>query len=354
MRRFLLIFHAVLLCLPATAQAVSTPQAVSAEPHPTSAHVSWARNLSEERPGYVYRVYRSTSQSGPWTIQTPEVAAGDPDNCYARRCQILDLGLMPGATYYYRVTARDMLGNESAKSNVTIAASWGTTRPADATVPAFSAYFSGGPLKPTRWDTCWVNIETDDCAFDEKRAATWYGRTYDCTSGNVATGGRAPGGAMSDPLGFAFQYGYAEIRARLPDSVGMRPTFWLCSEYAVGLYCPREIDVFEVLGSTVYMSVHDHPNNVHSTTGWDSNAEFHSDYHVYGIDWTASYIRWYVDGVLRRELTTPASLIPRDRMYLLITLLAPKLGRWGGDPPAPDSSFPMYFTVDHVNVWQRP
>jgi beta-glucanase (GH16 family) len=76
---------------------------------------------------------------------------------------------------------------------------------------------------------------------------------------------------------------------------------------------------------------------------------------VYGVEWEAGEIRWYVDGQLY-ERRTPADLPPGrkwvfDKPFFLLLNLAVG-GDWPGKPDQA-TKFPAVMAVDYVRVYQR-
>jgi beta-glucanase (GH16 family) len=175
----------------------------------------------------------------------------------------------------------------------------------------------------------------------------WNGRTYDYTSGMVMTGGRAADG----PPGFAFRYGRAVARVKVPKGPGLLPAFWLL--LASGASRP-EIDAMEILGSSTnvdrmhihYVGAGGRPAGAEAD--W-TGPDFSAGWHTFAVDWEPKAIVWYVDGVARWRVSDPDA-IPRRPMYLLLTLAV------GGEFPGPPSAstmFPSSMQVDYVRVWQQ-
>jgi len=78
--------------------------------------------------------------------------------------------------------------------------------------------------------------------------------------------------------------------------------------------------------------------------------------HVFGLEWEAGEIRWYLDGAhwqTQTEWHTAGSPSPApfDRSFHLLLNLAVG-GNW---PGAPDETtvFPQQLRVDWVRVWRR-
>lgn len=237
----------------------------------------------------------------------------------------------------------------------------------------FSDEFNGSALNPASWTTCYW-WEKKGCTNAGNHELEWYqpenvqvsdgalqliaqsqtvsgsdGNTYPYTSGMVTTGRSTE--KLSDPVRFAFKYGFAEIRAKIPSGRGLWPAFWLLPADNTS---KPEIDVMEVLGhlpNEANMSIHyATPNGSAVRVGnvWDQTT-LSSGWHTYAIDWEPDHISWYIDGYQRWRITS-AEQIPAEPMYLLINLAV------GGDwPGAPDdhTPFPSRFQIDYVRVWQQ-
>lgn len=171
---------------------------------------------------------------------------------------------------------------------------------------------------------------------------TNYGAQY--LSGLVMTGGESDNSSYPK---FSFQYGYMEVRARIPSGQGLWPAIWMMpASYKDG---DGEIDVMENLGqdpSTVYGTVHVHgQQQQHTFHGIDLS----QGYHTYAVDWEPDHISWYIDGQLYGT-TTNTSLIPAEPMYPIINLAVG--GSWGGNPDA-TTPFPATMDIDYIHVWQK-
>jgi beta-glucanase (GH16 family) len=235
----------------------------------------------------------------------------------------------------------------------------------------FDDEFDGSTLNGNKWvPTYWWG--DNGCTIDTNNELEWYlpddalvtagllrlraekrtvkasnGKTYNYTSGVVTTGRSSS--SLGTPPKFEFQYGYTEIRAKMPKGKGLWPAFWLLS---CDQNWPPEIDVMEIIA--------DQPNvdnmTLHYLTGGGSEAssggewagpDFSAGWHTFGLDWQPNAVIWYVDGVERRRDTDPTH-IPAESMYLLLNLAV------GGDwPGAPDAAtvFPAYYDIDYVRVW---
>lgn len=166
----------------------------------------------------------------------------------------------------------------------------------------------------------------------------------------------------------SFQYGYFEIRAKLPGGVGAWPAFWfLPNDIRQGVRWPRcgEIDMMEhtlVHSGDVVYSLHSEKHNhanpntfQYSTSVYQEN--LFEEYHVYGMEWTEEYIEYFFDGksVCKyakaddKEDQTEVAW-PYDKPYYMILNIAVG-GMMGG--PVDDSQLPFTMVIDYVRAYQK-
>ena len=150
----------------------------------------------------------------------------------------------------------------------------------------------------------------------------------------AATGGyQYTSGQINTRFTFAQQYGYFEVKAKLPAGQGLWPAFWMLP--ANGSW-PPEIDVFEVLGNdpnTIHETSHSTvQTTVHQQTHLDNTDQFHT----YGMLWDQNYLVWTIDGVEVNRQITPADM--NQPMYILLNLAVggywPAKALWSLDCPA--------------------
>lgn len=237
----------------------------------------------------------------------------------------------------------------------------------------FSADFDGNGLNGEKWVTCywWDN---QGCTIASNHELQWYrrenvtvgdgmahlqarreeietadGQTFAYTSGMISSGRRVDDLTVSPK--FAFHYGYAEMRAKVPQGQGLWSAFWLLP---VDHQSRPEIDVMEILGhapGTVEMHLHynDAAGKKQRQGAEWTGPDLSTDWHVFAVDWQPTQVIWYVDGVERWRVTEKAA-IPAEPMYLIANLAV------GGDwPGAPDTQtpFPSALLIDYIRVWQR-
>jgi beta-glucanase (GH16 family) len=150
---------------------------------------------------------------------------------------------------------------------------------------------------------------------------------------------------------FSFQYGYAEIRARVPQFPGLWSAFYLADDHNQPWPKLGEIDIFEQIGigiNSLALTVHAGIDPAHHV--WNQHlmtpGDLQSQYHTIGIDWQASQIIWYIDGV---DWFRSTIYVPQNPLYLYMTLLVNL--PYAGD--ITQTQLPQYFDVDYVKVWQR-
>jgi beta-glucanase (GH16 family) len=170
--------------------------------------------------------------------------------------------------------------------------------------------------------------------------------SHDVTSGSITTHGL-----------FDFKYGYVEVRAKVPTGKGTWPAIWMLGSNIdkVGWPMCGEIDIMEYVGmdpDQLHFNIHlKAPGKGTSVTvpkAWE-------DFHNYGLEWTADYLRLYLDGkqVLEfpKKSDKPEEWPFGDKQYLILNLAIG--GEWGGQQGIDASIYPSKFEVDYVRVFQK-
>ncbi len=175
------------------------------------------------------------------------------------------------------------------------------------------------------------------------------GNSYAYSSGLISSGKDTYEPSVAPR--FAFQYGYVEMRAKIPAGQGLWTALWMLQ--ANGQW-PWEIDILEALGhqpGTAHMTVHYPPPAWDdATSAADYNGpDLSADFHTYAIEWAPDKLGWYIDGVERKRDTDPAH-IPSAPMFLMANLQVG--GDWPGMPDA-TTTFPAQLELDYIRVWQR-
>ncbi len=231
----------------------------------------------------------------------------------------------------------------------------------------FYDYFSGHALDGERWRTChwWAR---DGCTIESNNELEWYlpeqvrvgggrlqlvaerrrvrgsnGRVYRYASGMISTGP----GPKSAPPKFAFQYGRAAMRARVPRGRGLWSAFWLLP---ASRESKPEIDVMEVLGHrprTVEMYLHYRNAEGEARRLGREWTGIEPGWHEFAVDWQPGRLTWLVDGIARWRVSGEA--VPDEPMYLMANLAVG--GDWPG-PPSEDTRFPATLAIDWVKAWR--
>lgn len=160
----------------------------------------------------------------------------------------------------------------------------------------------------------------------------------------------------------SWTYGYFEARLKLPQGRGAWPAFWMLPKNFVTWPNDGEIDIMEEVGyrpnwvaSSIHCQAYNHGINTPKTAEkYISTAE--SDFHIYAVEWTAHYIKGYVDGECYftfdndqagRKETWPFN-VP---FYLKLNLAWG--GNWGGAQGVDETKLPLSYEIDYVRVYQK-
>lgn len=155
----------------------------------------------------------------------------------------------------------------------------------------------------------------------------------------------------------SWTYGRIEARIAAPAFSGSWPAFWMLGSNigTVGWPACGELDIFE------------HVNNnadVNGTAHWVGTNGGQADYglttpvdvtgyHVYAIEWTPTYIRWFVDATMYTEINIANNAggteeFQKDFFILLNFAIG---GNWPGFN-IDNNAFPAKMYVDYVRVYQ--
>ncbi len=156
-------------------------------------------------------------------------------------------------------------------------------------------------------------------------------------------------------------YGRIEVRAKIPSGRGMWPAIWMLStDWTYGGWpASGEIDIMENVGhnpDTIFSSVHtqsfNHGIGTQKTNGLQVK-DARNAFHLYGIEWFADRIDFFVDErpVLRFTNTGKGfAEWPFDKRFHLILNIAVG-GNWGGQKGIDETIFPGTMEVDYVRVF---
>jgi beta-glucanase (GH16 family) len=154
-------------------------------------------------------------------------------------------------------------------------------------------------------------------------------------------------------------YGRIEVRAKLPQGLGVWPAIWMLGDNHTSVGWPRcgEIDIMEFVG-------HD-PNHVHATVHYSLDGKHKSsgnkletpapynDFHVYAVEWDKDRMDFYFDDkkyhTFELKLADENGRNPfRKPQFLMINLALG--GSWGGK--IDDAILPQKYLIDYVRVFK--
>lgn len=161
----------------------------------------------------------------------------------------------------------------------------------------------------------------------------------------------------------AWQYGYFEMRARLPEGRGIWPAFWLLAEHYNALPDDDkgEVDIMEYVGYEKNKIIH----ALHAGASGSKNYAFASTYkkvrrlqdefHTFGLLWTPKKLSYYIDGRKTFEVTKRNFLgknwVFDQKFHLKINLAVG--GMLGGKKGINDKIFPQKMYIDYIKVFQQ-
>jgi len=198
----------------------------------------------------------------------------------------------------------------------------------------FAPSFSGTKLNTKVWATCYPGASSKGCTnygaggaeqeWYQSSQATVSGGVLHLTARPVATSGynslgklktyECRSGMVTTYPSFKFEYGFVQVRARLPYGKGLWPAFWLA---AANNKWPPEVDILEHWGANTISKLYLHP-----TSGIRQGAQYNaptanSGWHTWWLYWTKTRLTWYYDG---RQVYTTTKGVPHQAMYFIANL----------------------------------
>lgn len=158
-----------------------------------------------------------------------------------------------------------------------------------------------------------------------------------------------------------WKYGYIEASIKLPKGKGTWPAFWMMPVNFQQWPGDGEIDIMESVGydpdvvvSTIHCTKYNNTGTtIESARRKISNSQ--TEFHTYGMEWTAEYMTFYVDGeklLTYRNDGNGKEAWPFDAAFYPILNLAWG-GTWGGGQGLDPSCLPATMEVDYVRVFQK-
>lgn len=160
----------------------------------------------------------------------------------------------------------------------------------------------------------------------------------------------------------SWKYGYFEARLQLPSGKGTWPAFWMMPKNLTSWPGDGEIDIMEEVGyrpnyvsSAIHCNAYNHTINTEKTKDMYL-ASAQTEFHIYALEWTESYIRTYVDGkelfYFENDNTGNKNTWPFNTDFYIKLNLAWG-GNWGGAEGVDESVLPATYKVDYVRVFQK-
>ncbi|RIV17976.1 T9SS C-terminal target domain-containing protein [Fibrisoma montanum] len=167
-------------------------------------------------------------------------------------------------------------------------------------------------------------------------------------------------GAINSRNKFIQKYGYWEARIKVPAAAaGLLPAFW--AKFNNDQW-PPELDIMEIFGSnqSAQFTVHwGSSSATHQQSGqaWNGG-DLSTAFHTFGCEWDPNYIKWYVDGQVRRTYARPDAdaflnqwNAVSDGIYMMLNVHAANQPWTGGTLSC--VNLPRYMEVDWVRVYQK-
>lgn len=168
----------------------------------------------------------------------------------------------------------------------------------------------------------------------------------------------------------AFTYGRMEVRAKIPEfrGNGIWPALWMLGEniHQVGWPACGEIDIMEYVSFdpdqmhfSIHSSANNHKDGTQITSGRVPLETIEEAFHTYGLLWTPTYIKFYIDDISNIKLTFVRPAVfneanwPFSKPFYFLMNIAVG-GDWGGLEGVDDAIFPAVMEVDFVRVYQHP
>lgn len=157
-----------------------------------------------------------------------------------------------------------------------------------------------------------------------------------------------------------WKYGYIAARIRVPAGKGTWPAFWMMPVAGGTWPATGEIDIMEHVGfnpdvvhSTIHCTKYNNGGTAVETASRNiGNAT--SAFHIYAVEWTAEYMKFYIDNQLLLTYNNEGTVSawPFNNEFYVILNLAWD-GDWGGQQGTDDNALPAAMDVDYVRVYQK-
>ena len=263
-------------------------------------------------------------------------------------------------TYSLTAKATDNAGGTIVSDAITVSVNGGTTNPdgwnlvwADEFTNDISADWV---FETGRGDNGWGNRELQ--YYRQENAKVQNGELVITAKKENFGGAEYTSARLKTQGKKAFKYGKIEAKIAMPSAKGLWPAFWMLGSNitTVGWPSSGEIDIMEHINADP---------EVHGTIHWSSADGTYANYggktpadvtvaHVYGIEWDASAIKWFIDGKKFHEVNIADGVNGTDEFheefFLLLNMAVG--GNWPGFE-VDNAAFPANMYVDYVRVYQK-
>ena len=158
----------------------------------------------------------------------------------------------------------------------------------------------------------------------------------------------------------SWQYGYFEMRAKMPCGRGLWPAIWTLPEEPGQWPDSGEIDIMEYVGfqpNTFHATIHTRDYNHVKGTEVGETIDVKTAckaFHTHSLLWTPETLKVALDGRVYFEYEndkTGEGSWPFDKPHHIIMNIAVG-GSWGGREGIDKEAFPAMMEVDYVRVYQ--
>ena len=162
----------------------------------------------------------------------------------------------------------------------------------------------------------------------------------------------------------SWKYGRIEVKAKLPEGVGLWPAIWMLGENRNEVGWPEcgEIDIMEHVGyekdsifGTIHTKAFNHMKNTQKGKKIFIDKPY-TKFHVFALVWTPEKMDFLLDDVVFNHIENQHNTIaewPFDQNFYLILNVAVG-GGLGGKKGIDENIFPQQMIVDYVRVYQKP
>ena len=223
----------------------------------------------------------------------------------------------------------------------------------------WSDEFNGTTIDPANWifetgGSGWGNNELENYTNRPVNATVSGGNLLIIAKKENYGGNNYTSARMKTQGLHSWTYGKIEARLKFPSGKGYWPAFWMLGDTISTSGWPQcgEIDIMEHINTdtTIEGTMHWYNGGAASyglKTSWKDN-----QFHTYSVEWNASFIGWFMDGVQYMQGNIAANINNTNafhRPFFILLNLAVG-GTWPGSPDA-TTLFPDTLFVDYVRVY---